>query len=338
MASGAGFFAPQRRRRSRLKTQYFLGRAIGQSLDQSLLFDWDVKVMTALRKSPPWRGALVLSAALLSSCATDDASAFGRWNDDEAPMAEPRVEEDHHAHEALEEDEPPPSSQEELSFPEPDPSLLEVEPGSLPTWTEEEVRVQRTKVAAALDDYKTFPYRFDRKTQDSISTLLLQDEDLRTELVDRGLEDIRPLWSEAHMNNLMKSKMMEGALMRPVDGGITSPYGNRFHPIYKEYRLHTGTDFGEPSGEPIAASGSGKVYFAGNGGGYGNLIKVDHGGGLTTWYAHLSRFRVKSGDLVAQGQRIGDVGSTGNSTGPHLHFEVRINGATSDPMKQIGSR
>ncbi len=121
----------------------------------------------------------------------------------------------------------------------------------------------------------------------------------------------------------------------PGYGAITSPYGMRFHPILKTRKLHTGVDIGAPSGAKIVAADTGKVILVGWQGGYGQTIIIDHGAGMSTLYAHQSRFAVSSGQTVAKGQVIGYVGSTGWSTGPHLHFEVRINGNPTDPMSYI---
>jgi len=123
-----------------------------------------------------------------------------------------------------------------------------------------------------------------------------------------------------------------GELMWPVQGPITSPYGYRIHPILGYKKLHTGIDFGVGYGTPIHASDSGTVIYATWMGGYGNVVVVDHGRGISTLYAHQSRMAVGSGARVARGQTIGYVGSTGFSTGPHLHFEVRVNGNPVDPM------
>jgi murein DD-endopeptidase MepM/ murein hydrolase activator NlpD len=124
-------------------------------------------------------------------------------------------------------------------------------------------------------------------------------------------------------------------MQRPADGPITSGYGYRVHPIFGTRRLHTGIDFGGGYGAPIFAAESGTVISAGSRGGYGNAIVIDHGGGTTTLYAHQSRFAVSGGAQVSRGQVIGYIGSTGYSTGPHLHFEVRINGATTDPAPYL---
>jgi murein DD-endopeptidase MepM/ murein hydrolase activator NlpD len=112
----------------------------------------------------------------------------------------------------------------------------------------------------------------------------------------------------------------------PVSGPITSGYGMRWG------RMHEGIDISGGSGTPIAAAAGGTVILAGPQGGYGNLVVVDHGGGVSTAYAHLSSFAVGVGQTVGQGTVIGGMGTTGNSTGNHLHFEVRVNGAAVDPL------
>lgn len=123
-----------------------------------------------------------------------------------------------------------------------------------------------------------------------------------------------------------------GKFVRPVPGGITSGFGMRFHPILHRSRLHAGCDFGGGTGTPIVAVASGTVVYAGTMRGYGNVVVVDHGGGLSTLYAHCSSIGVSDGATVAQGQTIARVGSTGLATGPHLHFEVRKNGAPVNPV------
>jgi murein DD-endopeptidase MepM/ murein hydrolase activator NlpD len=112
----------------------------------------------------------------------------------------------------------------------------------------------------------------------------------------------------------------------PVNAPITSPFGWRWG------RMHEGIDLGAAYGTPIAAAASGVVIYAGWEGGYGNLVVIDHGGGLATAYGHQSRIAVSVGQSVSQGETIGYVGSTGHSTGPHLHFEVRVNGQAVDPL------
>ena len=113
---------------------------------------------------------------------------------------------------------------------------------------------------------------------------------------------------------------------------VTSPYGYRIHPILKVKKLHTGIDIGAPTGGNIVAAAAGTVIYSGSLGGYGNTIMLDHGGGIVTLYAHNSRLMVKEGTVVKRGDIVSKAGSTGMSTGPHLHFEVRKNGAYQDPM------
>jgi murein DD-endopeptidase MepM/ murein hydrolase activator NlpD len=126
-----------------------------------------------------------------------------------------------------------------------------------------------------------------------------------------------------------------GILLRPVPGAVTSGFGYRTHPIYGDQRLHTGWDMNGACGSPIVAAGSGRVFLAGWNGGYGNAIMVDHGGGMATLYAHQSSFAVGYGTQVSAGQVIGYVGTTGVSTGCHLHFEVRISGTPVDPTPYL---
>lgn len=119
----------------------------------------------------------------------------------------------------------------------------------------------------------------------------------------------------------------------PADGLVkSSPFGMRVHPITGAARMHEGTDFAAPEGMPITALHQGKVVHAGVMGGYGNLVIIDHGGGITTRYAHMSRIDVKTGQSVKEGQRIGAVGNTGQSSGAHLHLEVRIREEAVDPL------
>jgi murein DD-endopeptidase MepM/ murein hydrolase activator NlpD len=124
-----------------------------------------------------------------------------------------------------------------------------------------------------------------------------------------------------------------GRLLWPTTSNlITSYFGYRVHPIYRTTRFHSGIDIGAPYGAPIYAAEAGKVILASYYDGYGNCIIIDHGDGVSTLYAHCSSIIVKVGQYVSKGQIIGYVGSTGNSTGPHLHFEVRINGNPVNPL------
>jgi len=126
-----------------------------------------------------------------------------------------------------------------------------------------------------------------------------------------------------------------GALAWPVSGTITSPFGYRRNPFGGGMEFHQGLDIAAPMGTTITAAASGTVISAGWYGGYGNYILIDHGGGMATGYGHCSQIFVSVGQQVQKGQAIGAVGSTGASTGPHVHFEVRINGKPVDPVPYL---
>jgi murein DD-endopeptidase MepM/ murein hydrolase activator NlpD len=127
-----------------------------------------------------------------------------------------------------------------------------------------------------------------------------------------------------------------GRLLIPVAGApITSPFGYRIHPIFGTRILHTGIDYGADQGTPIRAAADGIVFSASWIDGYGNATILDLGGGIAVLYGHQSAFRVSAGQKVTQGQTIGLVGCTGNCTGPHVHFEVRVNGTPVDPTPYI---
>ena len=113
---------------------------------------------------------------------------------------------------------------------------------------------------------------------------------------------------------------------------VTSGFAMRFHPLLQSSRRHLGVDYGAPSGTPVRSVGEGTVEFAGWQNGYGNVVEVRHGKERSTLYAHLSRIDVRKGQGVEQGQRLGAVGATGWATGPHLHFEFRVNGQHQDPL------
>jgi murein DD-endopeptidase MepM/ murein hydrolase activator NlpD len=129
-----------------------------------------------------------------------------------------------------------------------------------------------------------------------------------------------------------KGKPWTSSFKKPVSGPITSGFGYRKHPIFGVTKMHTGVDISAPEGTTIKAAGKGKVVFAGTGKGYGKYVIIDHGNGRSTLYGHMSRISCTAGDEVNVGDKIGEVGSTGYSTGNHCHFEVRINGDPVDPM------
>ena len=112
---------------------------------------------------------------------------------------------------------------------------------------------------------------------------------------------------------------------------VSSGFGYRRDPFNGSGAMHAGLDFRGPTGSPILAAAKGTVTFVGRKGGYGNTVEITHGNGMVTRYAHMARFDVKQGARVDAGQRIGGIGSTGRSTGPHLHFEVRVNGRAVNP-------
>ena len=128
-----------------------------------------------------------------------------------------------------------------------------------------------------------------------------------------------------------------GVMAWPVPGytKITSPFGMRTHPVTGVYKLHTGTDIGAPYGASFVAANDGVVSKAGYNRAYGNMVIIDHGGGIQTYYGHLSSIGVSAGQSVGQGQVIGAMGSTGNSTGPHLHFEIRSGGVALNPQNYL---
>jgi murein DD-endopeptidase MepM/ murein hydrolase activator NlpD len=127
-------------------------------------------------------------------------------------------------------------------------------------------------------------------------------------------------------------------LHRPVPGDLISGFGMRPHPLLRLQRFHNGLDFAAPPGEPVQAAAKGRVSFADRKGEYGNFVMIDHGGGLTTAYAHLSRIEVSEGECVDKGVVIGLAGSTGLSAGPQVHFEAHVEGKHVDPAPAVGNR
>jgi len=126
-----------------------------------------------------------------------------------------------------------------------------------------------------------------------------------------------------------------GELMWPVSGPITDRYGMRYHPVFHRVMMHNGIDIGVPSGTPVAAAAAGTVIVASYQGNCGNMVAIDHHGGLSTLYCHLSQMFVGVGQIVQRGQAIGAAGATGDATGPHVHFQVMQNGHPVDPMSYL---
>lgn len=127
----------------------------------------------------------------------------------------------------------------------------------------------------------------------------------------------------------------KGYLIWPVTGRISSGYGERIHPIYKKRSFHTGIDIAAPAGSKVVAARSGKVVYTGYKGAFGLIVLVDHGNAVATMYSHLSKALVSPGTKVGKGVAVGNVGCTGWCTGPHLHFEVRVSGEPSNPMRWL---
>jgi murein DD-endopeptidase MepM/ murein hydrolase activator NlpD len=161
-----------------------------------------------------------------------------------------------------------------------------------------------------------------RRRQDQ----LLRDSAQLTEFIKK--EQIRILGVSA---GTPSAASVQGFIL-PLKGKTSSSFGMRRHPIYGDVRMHTGTDIDGRTGDPIVAAKEGRVIFAGVFGGYGNCVIIQNGTGVSTLYGHLSSIDVSVGNNIGKGEYIGRVGSTGVATGPHLHFEVRINGEPKDPM------
>ena len=133
--------------------------------------------------------------------------------------------------------------------------------------------------------------------------------------------------------NLAGESLRKAFLSSPMEfSRVTSGFKMRFHPILRTWRAHLGVDYGAPTGTPVRSIGDGVVDFAGVQNGFGNVVMVKHRGDSMTVYAHLSRIHVRKGQSIAQGQHLGAVGQTGWATGPHLHFEFRVNGQQRDPL------
>lgn len=191
-----------------------------------------------------------------------------------------------------------------------------------------------------------------RQEQDVVRRAVLSQEDEQESILDevrsRKAEfqaEIAALRAESSsIGGLLKGLQSgqapqpsgKGVLAVPIPGArVTSTFGPRVHPIFHDVRYHDGVDFGAGHGTPIRAGADGVVVHAGPRGGYGNAVIVDHGNALATLYAHQSSLAVSVGSRVGRNQVIGYVGSTGFSTGPHLHFEVRVSGTPVDPLQYL---
>ena len=203
---------------------------------------------------------------------------------------------------------------------------LENEKQELATIVENQTRLSRT-----LQNTKKMRESFIEKLSDD-------EKDLQTKI-----DEINAQYDEVNKQILALAEQgidtayIGGELAWPVPGytRITSKYAMRVHPITGQYKLHTGVDIGAPEGANFIAANDGIVTKAERNTAYGNMVIVDHGGGISTLYAHGSEILVEVGQSVKRGEVVLKVGSTGYSTGPHAHFEVRINGVTTDPLPYI---
>lgn len=191
------------------------------------------------------------------------------------------------------------------------------------------VEITKSKIESRKKDLETAT----REKESLMGRLALNRKELEKQ-VDKFNEEAKEIEAEIVKLQRNSGPYSGGQMEWPAPGyhRITSKFGYRIHPILKTKKLHTGIDIGVPTGGNIVAAAAGIVIYSGSLGGYGNTIMVDHGGGIVTLYAHNSRLVAKEGDVVKRGDIVSKAGSTGMSTGPHLHFEVRKNGVYQDPM------
>ena len=189
----------------------------------------------------------------------------------------------------------------------------------------------QTRMANTLQNTKQMRQNF-------ISKLSEDEKNLQSKIdeINAQYEEVNKQILELAQQGL-DTAYIGGELAWPVPGytRITSKYAMRVHPITGQYKLHTGVDIGAPTGANFIAANDGVVVKAGMNTAYGNMVIIDHGGGISTLYAHGSEILVQVGQQVKRGDPVLKVGSTGYSTGPHAHFEVRINGVTTDPLPYI---
>lgn len=205
---------------------------------------------------------------------------------------------------------------------------------------EAEAEAERAEEAEAeLDDLvgtKTSALKVAKREKDA-SLEQYEEAKAASERVADRLRDTGSGDSTASPPSSSSGGSSSSGFVMPVNGWKSSDYGNRYDPYYKVWQLHAGTDFAAPGGAPIHAVASGSVVQAGWNGGYGNYTCIYHGNNVSSCYGHQSSIGVSPGQHVSQGQRIGSVGTTGASTGNHLHFEVRVNGSPVEPLGWLPS-
>jgi murein DD-endopeptidase MepM/ murein hydrolase activator NlpD len=175
----------------------------------------------------------------------------------------------------------------------------------------------------------------DRLALEAAQQQLQRDSDALGGLIQQKIAEAKARAAAAKTASRRNYISGTGILSIPSDGPISSPFGWRTHPLLGNHRFHSGLDFAAGYGAPIRAADSGQVIYAGWYGGYGKAVIIDHGKGMTTLYGHCSELHVSEGQSVKRGQVISAVGSTGLSTGPHLHFEVRRDGSPQNPADYL---
>lgn len=193
------------------------------------------------------------------------------------------------------------------------------------------MKANQTKTAKVLENTKTVRENFIAKLSDQEKEIQEKIDEYNTRFAEINSEIL------AIAREGIDTQYIGGELAWPVPGytRISSNYGMRTHPITGVYKLHTGVDISAPMGANFIAANDGVVTKAGYNSAYGNMVIIDHGGGVSTLYAHGSEILVQVGQVVKRGDIVLKVGSTGYSTGPHAHFEVRLNGVVTDPMPYI---
>ena len=194
-----------------------------------------------------------------------------------------------------------------------------------------ETEKKQANLEGKREQQEKLKYQIDNE-KEAAEKALAEEERTSQELAKK----IREIQAKLNKNK-PKSKYTGGTFTWPTPGYeyVTSDYKMRLHPLLKVKKMHTGIDIRAPKGAKVVAGGEGTVSYAGWFGAYGNAVMIEHGGNITTLYAHLSAFTVKEGDTVEKGDQIGKVGTSGLSTGYHLHFEVRVSGDHVNPWNYL---